>query len=114
MVNICFVVAIIFYAASGYYTSAWKSIRSGTLNIDVPIALGLVVMFIRSTVDIVFDLGSGFFDSLTGLVFFTLLGRFFQQKTYNFLSFERDFKSYFPIAITKITKDRKEESVPGI
>lgn len=101
-----------FYAASGYYTSAWKSIRSGTLNIDVPIALGLVVMFIRSTVDIVFDLGSGFFDSLTGLVFFTLLGRFFQQKTYNFLSFERDFKSYFPIAITKITKDRKEESVP--
>lgn len=101
-----------FYAASGYYTSAWKSIRSGMLNIDVPIALGLVVMFIRSTVDIVFDLGSGFFDSLTGLVFFTLLGRFFQQKTYNFLSFERDFKSYFPIAITKITKDRKEESVP--
>ena len=101
-----------FYAASGYYTSAWKSIRSGMLNIDVPIALGLVVMFVRSTVDIVFDLGSGFFDSLTGLVFFTLLGRFFQQKTYNFLSFERDFKSYFPIAITKITKDRKEESVP--
>lgn len=101
-----------FYAASGYYTSAWKSIRSGMLNIDVPIALGLVVMFIRSTVDIVFDLGSGFFDSLTGLVFFMLLGRFFQQKTYNFLSFERDFKSYFPIAITRITKDRKEESVP--
>ena len=90
------------YAASGYYVSAFKSIRAGMLNIDIPIALGLVVMFIRSTVDIVFGYGSGFFDSLAGLVFFMLLGRLFQQKTYNFLSFERDFKSYFPIAVTKI------------
>ncbi|TRW27294.1 HAD-IC family P-type ATPase [Flavobacterium zepuense] len=90
------------YSASGYYVSAFKSIRAGMLNIDIPIALGIVVMFIRSTIDIVFDYGSGFFDSLTGLVFFMLLGRLFQQKTYNFLSFERDFKSYFPIAVTKI------------
>ncbi|PZR13839.1 MAG: heavy metal translocating P-type ATPase [Flavobacterium psychrophilum] len=101
-----------FYAASGYYISAWKSLRSRMLNIDVPIALGLVVMFVRSTVDIVFDLGQGFFDSLTGLVFFMLLGKLFQQKTYNFLSFERDFKSYFPIAVTKILPGGQEISVP--
>src|SRR5690606_31105046 len=99
------------YAASGYYVSAWKSIKTGMLNIDVPIALGIIVMFIRSTVDIVFGYGQGFFDSLTGLVFFMLLGRLFQQKTYNFLSFERDFKSYFPIAVTKILPDRSETSV---
>jgi len=35
-------------------------------------------------------------------VFFLLLGKYFQQRTYNFLSFERDYKSYFPIAVTKI------------
>lgn len=101
-----------FYAASGYYVSAWKSIQSGMLNIDVPIALGLVVMFIRSTADILLGLGQGFFDSLTGLVFFMLLGRLFQQKTYSFLSFERDFKSYFPVAVTKITPKGDEVSVP--
>lgn len=101
-----------FYAASSYYISAWKSIKSGMLNIDVPIALGLIVMFIRSTVDIIFDFGQGFFDSLTGLVFFMLLGKLFQQKTYNFLSFERDFKSYFPIAVTKILPNGQEISVP--
>jgi Cu+-exporting ATPase len=69
------------------------------------------VMFVRSTVDIVMDYGSGFFDSLTGLVFFMLLGKMFQIKTYSFLSFERDFKSYFPIAITRI-QGNVEESVP--
>ena len=99
------------YSASGYYVSAYKSIKSGMLNIDIPIALGIVVFFIRSTVDIVMDYGSGFFDSLTGLVFFMLLGKMFQIKTYSFLSFERDFKSYFPVAVTRINTDASEESV---
>ncbi len=100
------------YSASGYYVSAYKSIQSKMLNIDIPIALGIVVMFIRSTFDITMNYGSGFFDSLTGLIFFMLLGKMFQIKTYNFLSFERDFKSYFPIAITKINSNLAEENVP--
>jgi Cu+-exporting ATPase len=100
-----------FYSASGYYVSAYKSIRTGMLNIDIPIALGIVVMFIRSTVDIIMGHGQGFFDSLSGLIFFMLLGKMFQIKTYNFLSFERDFKSYFPIAVTKLNNGI-EESVP--
>jgi Cu+-exporting ATPase len=96
------------YSASGYYVSAWKSIKAGMLNIEIPIALGIIVMFIRSTVDIIFDYGQGFFDSMCGLIFFMLLGKLFQQKTYSFLSFERDYKSYFPIAITKILTDGTE------
>ena len=100
-----------FYSAWGYYVSAWKSIKSKMLNIDIPIALGIIVMFVRSTVDIVFDYGQGFFDSMCGLIFFMLLGKLFQQKTYNFLSFERDYKSYFPIAITKINPDGTETPV---
>ncbi len=100
------------YSASGYYVSAYKSIKSGMLNIDIPIALGIIIFFIRSTFDLVMDYGSGFFDSLTGLIFFMLLGKMFQIKTYSFLSFERDFKSYFPIAITKSNTDFTEESVP--
>ena len=99
------------YSASGYYFAAWKSIKQGMLNIEIPIALGIIVMFIRSTVDIVFNYGQGFFDSMCGLIFFMLLGKLFQQKTYDFLSFERDYKSYFPIAITKILPSGKEEAV---
>jgi Cu+-exporting ATPase len=99
------------YSASGYYVSAWKSIKSGMLNIDIPIALGIVVMFVRSTVDIIFDFGQGFFDSMCGLIFFMLLGKLFQTKTYDFLSFERDYKSYFPIAITKVLPNGTEEAV---
>lgn len=101
----------VFYSASDYYKSAYKSIKSGMLNIDIPIALGIIVMFVRSTIDIIFDFGSGFFDSLTGLIFFMLLGKLFQQKTYSFLSFERDYKSYFPVAVTRLLKNGGEEQV---
>lgn len=106
-----FSLPVVFYAANDYFISAYKGLRSKMLNIDIPIALGVSVLFIRSTIEIIFDLGTGFFDSLTGLVFFLLLGKFFQQKTYNFLSFERDYKSYFPIAVIRISSNQKEENI---
>ncbi|NAY92706.1 HAD-IC family P-type ATPase [Muricauda sp. JGD-17] len=106
-----FSVPVVLYAGRDYFLSAYKGLRSRLLNIDVPIALGILTLFLRSTTDIIFDLGSGFFDSLTGLVFFLLLGKFFQQKTYAYLSFERDYKSYFPIAVTKLNEKGEEESI---
>ncbi len=104
-------IPVVFYSARDYFISAYKGISHKILNIDVPISLGIAVLFVRSVVEVLFDLGPGFFDSLTGLVFFLLLGKFFQKKTYNYLSFERDYKSYFPIAVTKIFEG-KEVNVP--
>jgi Cu+-exporting ATPase len=106
-----FSLPVVFYVAQDYFISAYKGLRARILNIDVPLALGIVVLFVRSTLEIIFDWGTGFFDSLTGLLFFLTLGKFFQQKTYSFLSFERDYKSYFPIGITRITSEGKEENV---
>jgi len=100
-----------FYSASIYHKAAYHSIKARTFDINIPMSLGLMVMFVRSAIDIVFDYGPGFFDSLSSLVFFMLLGKLFQQKTYDFLSFERDFKSYFPLAVTKINSDKSENSV---
>lgn len=111
----CFSLPVVFYSASDYFINAYKGIRSKMLNIDFPLALGIAALFIRSTYEIFLDTGTGFFDSLTGLVFFLLLGKYFQQKTYAFLSFERDYKSYFPIAVTllrKNNKERVEEQIP--
>ena len=106
-----FSLPVVFYVARDYFISAYKGLRARFLNIDVPLALGIVVLFLRSTLEIIFDWGSGFFDSLTGLLFFLTLGKFFQQKTYSFLSFERDYKSYFPVGVTRISSEGHEESI---
>lgn len=100
---------VFFYSGTPYYKSAWRSIKAKSLNIDVPMALGIIVMFVRSLVDIFFQDGQGYLDSMSGLVFFMLSGKLIQQTTFNFLSFERDYKSYFPIAITKL---EDSEEVP--
>ena len=101
-----FSLPVILYSAKDYFISAFKSIRSKYLNIDVPIAIGIFTLFVRSTID-VFILGNiGYYDSLAGLVFFLLVGKWFQDKTYNALSFDRDFKSFFPLAF-KIEQDGK-------
>ncbi len=109
--NLALALPVFFFSANEFLISAWKSIRQKTVNIDVPIAIGIIAMFIRSTYEILSGTGAGYFDSMTGLVFFMLIGRNFQDKTYNWLAFDRDYKSYFPISTTRIKKDQSEESV---
>ena len=93
---------VVIYCSRDYYISAYKSLKSGFVNIDVPITLGITVLFLRSTYEIVFDVGLGYMDSLAGLLFFLLIGKWLQAKTYEGLSFERDYKSYFPVSVTKL------------
>lgn len=100
--NLLLSIPVLLYSASDYFRSAAKSFRQRQINIDVPIVLGLLALFIRSTYDIISFTGPGYLDSFTGLVFFLLIGRWFQNKTYESLSFDRDFKSYFPLAVHKL------------
>ncbi|MBK7142236.1 MAG: heavy metal translocating P-type ATPase metal-binding domain-containing protein [bacterium] len=102
---------VFFYSAWGYFTSAWYALRSRMVNIDVPLAIGMFALFGRSIYDIVLNAGPGFLDSFSGLVFFLLLGKLFQHRTYEQLSFERDYKAYFPASITRKAGD-SEVSVP--
>ena len=90
---------------------AWSGLRRRFLNIDVPISLGIIMLFLRSVWDIAAQTGPGFLDSFTGLVFFMLIGRIFQKKSYDALSFDRDFRSYFPLWVTRKEGDR-ETSIP--
>lgn len=110
ILNVILSLPVFFYSASEFYTSAWKSIKHGFLNIDAPIVLAVVVTFARSLYEVFTGTGGGYFDSMTGIVFFMLAGRILQDKTYQQLSFERDYTSYFPIAVTRIKND-VEQSV---
>ena len=90
------------YAAKSYFINAFSGLKKGFFNIDIPIVLGILTLFFRSTYEIVFSIGPGYLDSLSGLIFFLLIGRWFQSKTYQSMSFERDYKSYFPLSVLKI------------
>ncbi|MFN3841194.1 MAG: heavy metal translocating P-type ATPase [Cyclobacteriaceae bacterium] len=97
--NVALSIPVLLYSDTDYLISAWKSFRQRQINIDVPIAVGLIALFGRSLWEVLSGYGPGYFDSFTGLVFFLLIGRWFQSKTYQSLAFDRDFKSYFPLAV---------------
>jgi P-type Cu+ transporter len=102
---------VLLYSSSLFFRSAWSGLRSGVVNMDVPIVLGILVMFLRSSWEIFSHTGAGYMDTLASLVFLMLIGRLFQNKTYDRLSFERDYKSYFPMAVT-ILRHGSETSIP--
>ena len=102
---------VFFYSSIDYFKSALKGWKQKMINMDVPISLGILTLFIRSAYDILSGSGTGYMDSFSGLVFLLLIGKLFQKKTYDTLSFDRDYKSYFPISVTKKSEGR-ETSVP--
>jgi Cu+-exporting ATPase len=101
---------VLLYSSTGYFKSAFLGIRQRMVNMDVPISLGITILFTRSAFEIISGGGIGYMDSFTGLVFFLLVGRLFQEKTYGAISFDRDYRSYFPMAV-KIKHEDDEKTV---
>ncbi|TRX71341.1 heavy metal translocating P-type ATPase metal-binding domain-containing protein [Carboxylicivirga sp. M1479] len=110
-ISVLLSIPAMFFSGNEYFITAWKNIKRGIVSIDMPIALGIIAIFVRSLFEIATDNGSGYLDSLTGLVFFLLIGKWYQAKTYEALSFDNDYSSYFPLGITRIANN-KEEIVP--
>lgn len=98
---------VLIYSAQPFLKGGWTSLKTKSLNIDVPISLGILVLFIRSLVEVVWLGSTGYLDSLAGLVFFLLLGRWYQQRTYDALSFERDAGAYMPLAAVRLEGEEK-------
>lgn len=105
--NLVLALPVFFYSASDFFVSAWKGLRQNWLNIDAPIALSILITFSRSVYEVVSGTGAGYFDSMSGIVLFMLAGRWFQNKTYDSFSFDRDYKSYFPLGITKLVEGKE-------
>jgi Cu+-exporting ATPase len=109
--NLALSIPVILFSASEIFVSAWKGLRQQWLNIDAPIALAILVAFGRSVYEILSQTGPGYLDSMSGIVFFMLIGRWFQHMTYDSFSFDRDYRSYFPLGVTRIT-EHGEEDIP--
>lgn len=108
VVSIVLSLPVLLYAGNGYFRSAWIGLRNRSLNIDVPIVIGALALFFQSVYEILSVTGTGYLDSLSGLIFFLLLGRLFQEKTYSALSFERDYRSFFPLSAQRIAAGKTE------
>ena len=113
--NLSLGIPVLFYSARDYFISAWKGLYIRDYNLDIPIAVGATTLFVRSAYEIISQSGSGYMDSLAGFLFFLLAGKWFQERTYKQIAFDRDYQSYFPIAAVKINNEGLENiSLPKL
>jgi Cu+-exporting ATPase len=103
---------VLLFSARSYFVSAFKALRSKSINLDVPITLGIIALYTQSVLQIFSWKGAGYMDSFAGFIFFLLIGKWFQNLTYASLSFDRDFSSFFPVAIQRLRADLSREIIP--
>ena len=92
-------IPVMVIAYKEYFQNAILGLKHRLLNLDIPISIGVLALFGESVFEIFSQTGEGYLDSLSGLVFFLLIGKWFQQKTYHRLSFDRTYNSYFPVSV---------------
>lgn len=109
--NLALALPLVLFAGRDYLISAYKGIRVRHVNMDVPVSIGILAIFGRSAYDILAGVGPGFLDSLAGFIFFLLIGKWYQAKTYSALSFERDYRSFFPIAVNRVGEDGQVDAI---
>lgn len=93
---------VVFYSGRGYLVSAFKSIAASRAHINIPISIGIMSLFIWSFYEVISANGIGYLDSLSGLIFFLLIGKWFQSKVYDHVSFERTISEFIPFVVRKI------------
>lgn len=108
--NFALALPVLLYSAQEFFASAFQALRRGGINMDVPIALGIIAMFVRTFWEILTKTGPGYMDTFTGLIFLLLVGRYFQEKSHQALRFDRDYRAFLPLAVKRV-KNHKEETV---
>ncbi|MDQ2081325.1 heavy metal translocating P-type ATPase [Xanthobacteraceae bacterium Astr-EGSB] len=67
------------YAGRPFFKSAWSALRVASVNMDVPISLGVILALGMSVVETVNHAEHAYFDSAVMLLFFLLCGRYLDR-----------------------------------
>ena len=67
------------YAGQPFFRSAWRALRSGNVNMDVPICIGVILALGMSMVETFHHAEHAYFDAAIMLLTFLLVGRYLDQ-----------------------------------
>ena len=69
-------VPVTLYAGLPFYRSAWRALKAGRANMDVPISLAVLLSLVLSIYQTAIGANYAYFDASVTLLFFLLIGRY--------------------------------------
>lgn len=101
------------WPASVFFVGAWAALRTRTLNMDVPIALGLAAGYVRGAINTIADTGPIYFDGLATLIFALLVGRFLQQRGLRAAADSAELLYSLTPRTARVVDDNGEREIPS-
>lgn len=79
-ISLLLTIPVVAYAAVPFLRSAWRSVKSRQLNMDVPVSLAIYYTFGASAYATIFNTGEVYFESVCMFTFLLQLGKFFEYR----------------------------------
>ena len=79
-VSLALTLPSVLWCAQLFYRGAWGALKTRTLHMDVPISIGILAAFSWGVANTIRHHGEVYFDSVTVLIFFLLVGRWIQRR----------------------------------
>ena len=79
-VSLALTLPSVLWCGQVFYRGAWGALKTRTLHMDVPISVGILAAFGWGLANTIRDQGEIYFDSVTVLIFFLLVGRWIQRR----------------------------------
>ena len=101
------------YSGRTFFLSAFSSIKRRSLNMDVPISVGVILALVLSIIQTIQHAEHAYFDSAIMLIFFLLIGRYLDQNMRKRTrSFAENLAALRAESATKILPDGSSKKVP--
>lgn len=81
LISAAIALPMVFYAAQPFFKNAMSALRSGRLNMDVPISLAIILACGMSLFETLMGGEHAYFDAALSLTFFLLIGRYLEHRT---------------------------------
>lgn len=72
---------VVFYAGWPFLDGAWRALRTGSVNMDVPVALSILIAWTASALRVLLGSGELYFDTATMFVMLLGIGRYLEGRT---------------------------------
>jgi P-type Cu2+ transporter len=112
---VCLLVAtpVVLYSAQPFFAAAWRSVRAGTLGMDVPVALSIGLAYLWSLWATLRGHGAIYFDSAVMFTFLLLLGRYVEMSLQHRAALRHDsLNRLLPESVLRLCASRTERVTP--